>query len=194
MYVRGTGFACEMKRRPIRRFQITSDATAFTAHGLHERGDHANTSTVLRSCLPRSLGSLAAVGRIDSQRMWRQQPGRSIGWLGSQLATASSTVASNQVSLTIDSVSPREHQQRSARAEFTRCIPGRTHRRGFLTALTAICTHEQCTVTGFDNQRYVCPCPGSQYDTSGRVVNGPAPTALRTFPTQFSNSVLTFTV
>jgi cytochrome b6-f complex iron-sulfur subunit len=62
------------------------------------------------------------------------------------------------------------------------------------TALTAICTHEQCTVTGFDNQRYVCPCHGSQYDTSGWVVNGPAPTALRVFPTQFSNSVLTFTV
>ena len=62
------------------------------------------------------------------------------------------------------------------------------------TALTAICTHEGCTVTGFANSRYVCPCHGSQYTTSGSVVNGPAPRPLQQFPTTFANGVLTFTV
>lgn len=61
-------------------------------------------------------------------------------------------------------------------------------------ALTAVCTHEACTVTGFQNQVYVCPCHGSQYSTSGAVLGGPAPLPLRQFPTQFANNVLTITV
>jgi Rieske Fe-S protein len=59
-------------------------------------------------------------------------------------------------------------------------------------ALTAVCTHEGCTVTGFQNARYVCPCHGSQYTTSGAVVMGPATQALRQFSTQFANNLLTF--
>ena len=59
------------------------------------------------------------------------------------------------------------------------------------TALTAICTHEACTITGFQNQVYVCPCHGSQYNTSGQVLSGPAPSPLRQFGTQFANNVLT---
>lgn len=58
-------------------------------------------------------------------------------------------------------------------------------------AVTATCTHQQCTVTGFENQTYVCPCHGSRFDTGGRVVNGPASSSLRLFQTQFANGVLT---
>ena len=61
-------------------------------------------------------------------------------------------------------------------------------------ALTAICTHEQCIVTGFQSGTFVCPCHGSQYNTSGAVVQGPANRALRQFSTQFTNNVLTITV
>ena len=40
-------------------------------------------------------------------------------------------------------------------------------------AMTAICTHEQCTVnTGEDT--LPCPCHGSVFDFDGNVVNGPA--------------------
>jgi cytochrome b6-f complex iron-sulfur subunit len=60
-------------------------------------------------------------------------------------------------------------------------------------ALSAGCTHAACEITGFTGQTYVCPCHGSQFDTSGRVVQGPAPTALRQFPTQFASDVLTIT-
>ena len=60
-------------------------------------------------------------------------------------------------------------------------------------ALTAMCTHEACTVTGFQNQTYVCPCHGSEFDTTGRVLKGPAPAALRRLQTQFANAVLSIT-
>jgi cytochrome b6-f complex iron-sulfur subunit len=60
-------------------------------------------------------------------------------------------------------------------------------------ALSAGCTHQNCEITGFAGQIYVCPCHGSQFDTSGRVVQGPAASPLRQFQTQFANDVLTIT-
>jgi cytochrome b6-f complex iron-sulfur subunit len=66
--------------------------------------------------------------------------------------------------------------------------------QGVYTALGSTCTHEACTVSGFADGRYVCPCHGSQYATSGSVVTGPATRALPQFPTQVNGSVLTFTV
>ena len=66
--------------------------------------------------------------------------------------------------------------------------------QGSFRALTAVCTHEQNIVTGFENNNtFVCPAHGSRYNTSGGVVQGPATRALREFPTQFTNNVLTIT-
>lgn len=62
------------------------------------------------------------------------------------------------------------------------------------TTVTAVCTHEACAVTGFANSRYVCPCHGSEFSTSGAVVQGPAASALRQFPTTFANNVATISV
>ena len=46
-----------------------------------------------------------------------------------------------------------------------------------IAAISLVCTHLGCTVnrveTGFQ-----CPCHGSQYDTDGLVVGGPAPKTL----------------
>ena len=60
-------------------------------------------------------------------------------------------------------------------------------------ALSALCTHQVCTITGFASQTYVCPCHGSTFDVNGRVLGGPAPTALHKYVTQFANGVLTIT-
>jgi cytochrome b6-f complex iron-sulfur subunit len=113
------------------------------------------------------------------------------------LPVASSTTANNAIMVNVDSSSPLAAVGGAALVQST-LSPGtflvsRTAQDSF-TALTAICTHEQCVVTGFENQRYLCPCHGSQYSTTGQVVNGPALIALRQFPTQFANNVLTITV
>jgi cytochrome b6-f complex iron-sulfur subunit len=60
-------------------------------------------------------------------------------------------------------------------------------------AVTAACTHEACTVSSSTGQHYVCPCHGSEFDTSGRVIIGPASIALAQHPTQFAGNVLTIT-
>ena len=62
------------------------------------------------------------------------------------------------------------------------------------TALTAICTHEACVINGGSSGRFVCPCHGSTFDTSGRVITGPAVTSLRSFTTAFSGATLTITL
>jgi cytochrome b6-f complex iron-sulfur subunit len=59
------------------------------------------------------------------------------------------------------------------------------------TALTAQCTHEACVVSSSTGQAFVCPCHGSQFDTAGRVIVGPAVAPLRQFQTQFADGVLT---
>jgi cytochrome b6-f complex iron-sulfur subunit len=60
-------------------------------------------------------------------------------------------------------------------------------------AMGATCTHQNCTITGYGSQVFVCPCHGSTYDTSGHVLSGPAPRSLTLLPTQFANNVLTIT-
>jgi cytochrome b6-f complex iron-sulfur subunit len=60
-------------------------------------------------------------------------------------------------------------------------------------ALSAACTHQSCEITGYAGQDFVCPCHGSQFSTSGQVVQGPAFVALPQFHTQWANDVLTIT-
>ena len=59
--------------------------------------------------------------------------------------------------------------------------------------LTAVCTHEGCTVSNSSGSAFACPCHGSQFSTSGSVAKGPANSSLRQFPSSFDGSVLTFT-
>lgn len=61
------------------------------------------------------------------------------------------------------------------------------------SAMTAICTHEGCTVTRFASPNFVCECHGSEYNSTGGVVKGPASRALQRFTASFANSVLTIT-
>jgi len=61
-------------------------------------------------------------------------------------------------------------------------------------ALTAICTHEGCTINEFGSSLFQCECHGSQFNTSGGVVRGPATQPLRRFNTTFANNVLTISL
>ena len=111
------------------------------------------------------------------------------------LPTIAGTVINGSVVLTIDATSPLSAVGSAALVQtsvgnFLVAHPA----QGSFTAVTAVCTHQGCTVTGFENQIFVCPCHGSRYTTSGVVVMGPAPAPLRQFATQFANDVLTIVV
>jgi cytochrome b6-f complex iron-sulfur subunit len=61
--------------------------------------------------------------------------------------------------------------------------------------LDRTCTHQQCQVGSFaGNGIATCPCHGSQYNTEGNVVRGPAPRALRRYQATITDGVIEFTV
>ena len=111
------------------------------------------------------------------------------------LTVINGTAAGGAVTVAVDAASPLAAVGgaalvRSGSGDF---LVSRTAQDAF-AALTAICTHEACTITGFRSPTYVCPCHGSQYSTAGQVLSGPATRSLRTYPTQFAGTTLTITV
>lgn len=60
------------------------------------------------------------------------------------------------------------------------------------SALSLICTHEQCTV-GYDaaDNDFKCPCHGSEYSISGAVTQGPATVALTKYTVSVNGNTLT---
>ena len=62
-----------------------------------------------------------------------------------------------------------------------------------VSAFTATCTHQQCTVTGFTEGVFQCPCHGSRYNTNGAVVRGPSTQNLRRFNATITNDVISIT-
>ena len=59
-------------------------------------------------------------------------------------------------------------------------------------ALSLICTHQGCTVN-YDSAAsgFKCPCHGSEYNISGAVTQGPAPSALSKYTVKVTNNTLT---
>jgi nitrite reductase/ring-hydroxylating ferredoxin subunit len=114
---------------------------------------------------------------------------------GDDLPIIAGTPSSGNILVTVDANSPLANvgSVASVQSSLGIVLVARTGQTTF-SAVTGICTHEQCTITGHINQTYVCPCHGSRYDTSGSVLNGPATRSLQSFPTQFANNVLTIDV
>ena len=111
------------------------------------------------------------------------------------LATLSATAASGGVTLNIDANSPLASVGSAVIVQSPSGLLLVAHTGAdTFTAVTATCTHENCTITGFTGQDYVCPCHGSRFSTSGVVQNGPATRSLRSFATRFANNVLTISV
>lgn len=52
---------------------------------------------------------------------------------------------------------------------------------GELRAISAKCTHAGCTVQWQDKGELFCPCHGSRFDLSGKVLLGPATAPLPTY-------------
>jgi cytochrome b6-f complex iron-sulfur subunit len=109
------------------------------------------------------------------------------------LTTVTVTVSGRTVSVPVDGSSVLATAGGAALAQTSvgTFLLSRTGQDSF-TVLTATCTHEGCTVSGFASDQYVCPCHGSRYTTAGAVVNGPATRALQQFASQFTSGVVTF--
>lgn len=58
-------------------------------------------------------------------------------------------------------------------------------------AFSRKCTHMGCAVGNFQDGLSNCPCHGSQYDTSGKPVKGPAANPLKEYAATLSGSTLT---
>jgi Rieske Fe-S protein len=53
------------------------------------------------------------------------------------------------------------------------------------------CTHMGCSVGDFVDGIASCPCHHSQFDTGGKVVQGPAASSLKAYPAVLAGSILT---
>lgn len=61
----------------------------------------------------------------------------------------------------------------------------RVQNEKYLVAV-AVCTHLGCVpIDGGNYEGWLCPCHGSQFDASGRIRRGPAPTNLEIPPYEF---------
>jgi len=62
-------------------------------------------------------------------------------------------------------------------------------------ALDSACTHTGCTVDyNLAGGKFICPCHQSEYSTTGAVLAGPAPTALKSYPVSKAGDILTISV
>jgi len=63
---------------------------------------------------------------------------------------------------------------------------------GEFIALTAVCTHLGCIVKWVeDRQILLCPCHGGRFSADGKVLGGPPPSPLQTYPLTISADTIT---
>jgi cytochrome b6-f complex iron-sulfur subunit len=110
------------------------------------------------------------------------------------LSTINAGAVGGSIAISLDAASPLAAVGGAALVQTGagNYLVARTAQDAFI-ALTAVCRHQGCTVSAYQNQVYQCPCHGSQYSTSGTVVMGPATSPLRQFATHFAGNVLTIT-
>ena len=111
------------------------------------------------------------------------------------LSKIQATAVNGTITLAIDTNSPLATVGNAAQVQYGNgtLLVARTAQDTF-AAVTAICTHQGCAITGYDSQVYTCPCHGSQFDANGLVKKGPANSPLRQYQTGFANNQLTITL
>ena len=159
-----------------------------------QRGGAMESKSSRREFCANAITFVTVASLIEGCGGGSGNPGNPGGENVPQLSRISGTTSGNTVTVNIDGSSPLASTGSAALVEAggNSFLVSRTGQDSF-SALTAVCTHEQCIVTGFQSGTYQCPCHGSQYGTGGNVVRGPATRSLRTFGTQFTNNVLTIT-
>lgn len=149
-----------------------------------QRADHTRRQFCVHACQAVSLLTLGSVLQgCGSPTSADQVP---------LLPQLTASVVSGGVTVTVGPSSPLASVGGAALVQSAagNFLVARTAQTAF-TALTAVCTHQACTVNGFESPVYVCPCHGSRYNLQGGVVQGPAPASLRQFQTDFTGDLLT---
>jgi Rieske Fe-S protein len=108
----------------------------------------------------------------------------------SNLPVLTGTVNGNALTVAVDSVAVGSAA--IATAGNASVLIARTGADTF-TAFSSTCTHETCTITGWAAPNFQCPCHGSQFNTAGQVVRGPAGRPLPQYTTSLSGNTLTIT-
>ena len=59
-----------------------------------------------------------------------------------------------------------------------------------ISAMSLTCTHQSCMVQkqSSENDEYLCPCHGSRFDPSGKLLQGPAQRDLPWLPLEIDNT------
>jgi Rieske Fe-S protein len=107
------------------------------------------------------------------------------------LTTVQGSVSNRTVLVNVDASSPLATVGGAAliTSSAGQFLVARTGQDTF-AAVTAVCTHQGCIISGYQNSVYTCTCHGSQFGTSGNVLRGPAGQSLRTFATSFASPQL----
>ncbi|HKI77655.1 MAG TPA: Rieske (2Fe-2S) protein [Ignavibacteriaceae bacterium] len=117
-----------------------------------------------------------------------------IGPTGSQvLQSISGSYSGGNVTVNIDSSSPLAKTGSAAVVTFQGNSILIDHpSANVFNALSSICTHQSCQITGYDSgsNEFICPCHGSMFDVNGKVTQGPANAPLTKYQTQISGSQL----
>ncbi len=140
----------------------------------------------------RSLASAASLGVLGPLCSGCSSPTSPSN--ANALPVVNATVSGRTYSVTVDAASPLSNVGALAIAEGPNAAFLVAHvATNNFTALSSVCTHQVCTVTGYSGSTFVCPCHGSQFDTNGHVVGGPAPAPLQQYATSFVNNILQIT-
>lgn len=117
-----------------------------------------------------------------------------IGPTGSKvLQSVSGSLSGGNVTVNIDSSSPLAKTGTAAAVNFQGGVILVDHpSANVYNALSSICTHQSCQITGYDSgsSQFICPCHGSQFDINGKVTQGPASAPLTKYQTQVSGNQL----
>ena len=111
------------------------------------------------------------------------------------LPTLAATVVNGATTLTVDAASPLATAGGAAlvtTSAFGTLLVLRSDASS-VSALTATCTHQQCTINGFQGGIFECPCHGSRFNAAGQVQRGPATASLRRFNATLTGNVITIT-
>jgi cytochrome b6-f complex iron-sulfur subunit len=143
-------------------------------------------------CQAASLATLGGALAVALEGCGGGNPAGSGGGSFQTLPILNGTLGNGSISVAVDATSPLAAVGSAAlvQSPVGYFLVAHTGQDAF-SALTANCTHQACVVSGYRSGTFVCPCHGSQFTTDGRVVAGPAPTALRQYATQFSSGVVT---